>query len=151
MDYPERKHPRLKTFDYAVGGTFFVTICTHKKEKIFGFVVDSDPAYVCLTPIGEQINRLIESIPEAYPGVIVHASVVMPNHIHLLLQIPNERPVSLFMVIRGLKTLVTRRAGRTIWQASFHEHIVRDEVDALRCWKYIDENPKKWALDCYYA
>ncbi len=150
MDFPNRKHPRLKSFDYAAGGTFFVTICAHEKQNLFGSVVDGESAYVCLTPTGELVNHFIRCIPKVYPGVILHTGVVMPNHIHLLLQIPHDHPVSLFTVIRGLKTMGTRTIGHKIWQTSFYEHIVRNEEDALRCWKYIDENPKKWALDCYY-
>jgi len=38
----------------------------------------------------------------------------------------------------------------TIWQRSYHDHIIRDERDYSVRWKYIDENPLKWELDKYY-
>ncbi len=150
MEYPKRKHPRLKNFDYAAGGVFCVTICTMKKQKLFGYVEDGEPAVVHLTSLGCLAQEVMGAIPGAYPGVALLNGVVMPNHVHLLLQISGEKPVSLFMVVRSFKTLVTKRWGTPVWQASFYEHVVRNEADALRFWKYIDENPKKWALDPYF-
>ena len=38
----------------------------------------------------------------------------------------------------------------TVWQRSFHDHIIRDEKDYLKIWQYIDENPSKWEQDCFY-
>ena len=45
---------------------------------------------------------------------------------------------------RGLK------AGR-LWQRGYYDHIVRSENDFLRIWTYIDNNPLRWELDCYYT
>ena len=30
------------------------------------------------------------------------------------------------------------------------DHIIRDEKDYLKIWKYIDENPMRWEWDCFY-
>ncbi len=151
MEQPNRKYPRLKTFDYAGGGVFFVTICTRNKEKIFGSVVDGEQACVDLTELGIIAKTSMLSIPDAYSGVTLINGVVMPNHIHLLLQISENAQVSLLTIVRSFKTIVSKLWGQTVWQRSFYEHIIRNEQDALRCWKYIDENPKKWTLDKYYA
>ncbi len=150
MPYPVRKYPRMKNFDYHAGGTFCVTICSKNKQKIFGTVVDGDEACVHLSPLGQLVQETVLCIPSAYTGVKLLNYTVMPNHIHLLLQIPHENPTSLFTIVRSTKSIVTRHAGQTIWQGSFYEHVVRNEQDALRFWKYIDENPKKWTLDPYF-
>jgi hypothetical protein len=55
------------------------------------------------------------------------------------------------MVIRALKTKITREIRLSIWQDSFHEHILRDDNDFLNHWQYIDNNPAKWAEDRYYC
>ncbi len=150
MEYTDRKHPRLKTFDYGAGGTFCITICSKNKEKIFGTIVEGREVNPNLTPLGELVQETISHIPTAYPGVSLLNWVVMPNHVHLLIQIPEKNPVSLFSVIRSTKAIVTRKWGQPVWQSSYYEHIVRNEADALRFWKYIDENPIKWTLDQYY-
>ncbi len=150
MELPNRKYPRLATFNYAGGGAFFVTICTRNKEKLFGNITDGEEACVNLTQLGEIVKTSMLSIPDAYWGVTLLNGVVMPNHIHLLLQISENTQVSLLTIIRSFKTIVSKSWGESVWQRSFYEHIIRNEQDALCCWKYIDENPKKWTLDKYF-
>ena len=41
-------------------------------------------------------------------------------------------------------------AGR-LWQRGYYDHIVRSENDFLRIWTYINNNPLRWELDCYYT
>lgn len=50
------------------------------------------------------------------------------------------------LMVRAIKTNVSRQTGRSIWQDSFYDHIIRSEADYLAITQYIDENPLKWAL-----
>jgi len=43
-------------------------------------------------------------------------------------------------IIKQFKEYVTKQVGHPIWQKSFYDHIIRDEEDYLRIWKYIEEN-----------
>ena len=52
--------------------------------------------------------------------------------------------------IKTFKCLITKEIGKSIFQRSFHDHIIRNRADYLRIWQYIDENPLKWELDRYY-
>ncbi len=151
MDHPIRKYPRLKEFDYTTGGVFCVTICSKDKKQIFGRIMDGENAGVELSPLGQLVCNAVCKIENAYPGVRLLNWVVMPNHVHLLIQISTDEPASLYDVVRSTKAIVTRQWGSPVWQRSFYEHVVRGEQDALRYWKYIDENPKKWTLDKYYS
>lgn len=40
MNYPTRKHPRLKQYDYTQNGAYHITICTKKRETILSSIVD---------------------------------------------------------------------------------------------------------------
>jgi REP element-mobilizing transposase RayT len=157
---PVRKHLRLKEYDDSQNGCYFVTICTKDKMKIFGEVVgraDLSPPKTRLSEYGKTIDELIQEIPHHYDFVEIHKYVVMPNLIHILIIFDEEnggglrsaRP-TLQTVMHALKTLATKRIGLSIWQTSFHEHIIRDEADYLTHWQYIDNNPAKWAEDEYY-
>ena len=53
-------------------------------------------------------------------------------------------------IIRSFKTMVSKEIGYSIWQRSFHDHIIRDEKDYRKIWEYIDTNVIKWNLDCFY-
>ena len=54
-------------------------------------------------------------------------------------------------MIRYLKRSVTQRLGENVWQRSYHDHIVRNDADYLRIWKYMETNPAKWREDCYFT
>ena len=53
-------------------------------------------------------------------------------------------------IIRSFKTMVTKETGHSIWQSSYHDHIIRDERDYQKIWEYIDTNVIKWEKDCFY-
>lgn len=61
----------------------------------------------------------------------------------------HSRP-TVHTVIRSLKTMVRREIGRSIFQDSYYDHVIRDEHDFQIKWHYIDENPGKWAEDPLY-
>ena len=73
--------------------------------------------------------------------------VMMPNHVHMILQTEEHTPSD---VIRSFKTMVTKEIGTPIFQRSFYDHVIRNEQDYQAVWKYIDENPIKWAEDELY-
>ena len=41
MDLPNRKHPRLKDYDYSSIGAYFITVCARNKECIFSRITVS--------------------------------------------------------------------------------------------------------------
>lgn len=47
--------------------------------------------------------------------------------------------------------MVTKEIGKSIWQRSYHDHIIRGEKDYQKIWEYIETNPLKWELDCFYS
>lgn len=157
---PKRKQLRLIEYDYSQNGAYFVTVSTKNRQYYFGEVTVGCDAhiapYVHLSPYGEIVKKYIENINRCYQNISLDNYVIMPNHIHLLLIIdggpmkasaPTE---SIINVIRSLKILATKTCGITLWQRSYHEHVIRNEQDYQQIWKYINENPLKWELDRYY-
>ena len=106
-------------------------------------------ATVLLTETGALVQDSIVRLPDVFTGVSIHNSVIMPNHLHLLLEL-HEATTSLSYMMNYLKGYVTRRVHGEIWQKSFYEHIVRSEEDYRKIWQYIDNNPGKWSEDRYY-
>ena len=64
--------------------------------------------------------------------------------------------VNISNVVGTFKAAVTRAVGKAympsakIWQASFYDHIIRDETDYQNIWQYISGNPSKWKEDKFY-
>ena len=53
-------------------------------------------------------------------------------------------------LVRSWKTLVSKELGRSIWQRSYYDHVIRDEMDYIVKAQYIADNPAKWQDDDYY-
>jgi len=74
-----RRSIRLKGYNYAQAGAYFVTICTQGKTCLFGEVIDREVRY---NDAGRMVANEWEKIPERFPNVILDTFIVMPNHIH---------------------------------------------------------------------
>ena len=62
-----------------------------------------------------------------------------------------SRPFPTLSNVIGLfKSGVSNEVGFTVWQKSFHDHIIRNEKSYLQILKYIENNPLSWMEDCYY-
>ncbi len=156
MDLPKRKPVRLKGYDYSAPGAYFVTVCTKERKCILGEIVGEGLRPLpenTLTPLGKETESSIQFINKNYTGVKIDRYVIMPNHIHLIVILEETGGGSappLQNVIGRLKSYTTNRYGETLWQRSFHDHIIRDEKDYMKIAEYIDTNPLKWELDCFY-
>ena len=145
--YFKRKNPRLKNYDYASGGYYFITICTVDKKHMFGEIVEDR---IQLSEIGKLAYKNIENLENVYDTVNVDKFIVMPNHIHMIIIIEKETDLTVSRIIKQYKEWITKTIKKPIWQKSYYDHIIRNEKDYYRIWKYIDENELKWSLDKYY-
>lgn len=78
---------RLKGWDYAGYGWYFVTICTKDRSCIFGDVVEGE---MRLSSIGKMVTEEWLKAPELRSYVTLDVWVIMPNHLHGILIIDNE-------------------------------------------------------------
>lgn len=88
MPYDPQKHHRrsirLKGYDYASPGSYFVTLCTQDRVPRFGRVVDG---VMMLNDAGRMVAREWAAIPERFPTIRSDAHVIMPNHFHAIITI----------------------------------------------------------------
>ncbi|MBN1873621.1 MAG: hypothetical protein JXA33_05280 [Anaerolineae bacterium] len=88
MQYDPQKHHRrsirLKGYDYALPGSYFVTICAQHFACLFGQVVDG---VMILNDAGRMVERVWADIPERFPAVRSDIHVIMPNHFHAIITI----------------------------------------------------------------
>jgi len=159
-DLPTRKRHRLQDYDYSQEGVYFITVCAKDRQGLFGKVVtaDHETPSVELFDKGEIVSATIKEISAHYDDVIVDKYVIMPNHIHLILFIDtgdtsrSTHPTKslLSAIVTALKKVTNKTAGSNLWQASFYDHVIRDEAEYQNIWQYIDTNPLRWADDRYY-
>ena len=160
MELPKRKQNRLTEYDYSTPNVYFITICTLNRKNLFWMNTQNAiirPENIPLTNLGMYVKQVIYDIPMYYPAITVDHVVIMPNHIHLLLQIHtdvNGRPMAaptISTVINQIKGVISKKAGFSVWQKGFYDHVIRGEQDYLDVWNYIEGNPGKWAEDKLYV
>ena len=79
-----RKLNRLKGYDYSQAGGYFVTISTHNRQELFGGVEDNTMIH---NQAGAMVDVTLRVLPQHYPGVHIDVYVVMPNHVHAIVQL----------------------------------------------------------------
>jgi REP element-mobilizing transposase RayT len=86
---------------------------------------------------------------------VLHSQSTTPNASPLRILKPHGTARgSLGAIIQNYKAVSSRRincvrgvTGLSIWQRSYHEHVIRGDEDLTRVRKYIIENPERWELD----
>ncbi|KAA9331804.1 transposase [Adhaeribacter soli] len=81
---PERKLNRLPNFDYSTAALYFITVCVQDGEHYFGKVADET---IHLNTFGKIANEQFLWLKSQYPYLVLHTYVVMPNHVHAILEI----------------------------------------------------------------
>ena len=178
MTHHRRQSIRLKGYNYSQPGAYFVTICTRKRECLFGQIING---VMHLNEFGDIATEEWLQSSEIRHEIQLDIFMVMPNHIHGIVIITNNKdsdivgatgrsPLhtgskkaygpakrSLGSFIAGYKSQVTKRVnllrrspGIPVWQRNYYEHIIRhdDEMNQLR--NYIATNPIGWESDKYH-
>ncbi|ARC86427.1 transposase [Clostridium argentinense] len=161
----KRNQNRLEDYDYSQEGYYFITICIENNKCILCSgeqCSPEDPNRFSLSDIGNIVDISINNISKYYPNAKIDKYIIMPNHIHIIMVLEfdnsrytNENWRTLFAptisrIIRHMKEYATKQIGFSIWQKSYHDHIIRNQQEYEKMWQYIDKNPLKWHEDCYY-
>jgi len=178
-DRHHRHSIRLRGYDYRSPGVYFVTLCTHQRQNLFGVVRDG---VMQPNDFGRVVAALWSRIPEHDPRIRLDAFQVMPNHVHGLIEIVGldgqacswtapgsgdgsgpehprgPAPGSLGAVLGSFKSASTRRInairrvqGAPLWQRNYWEHIIRNADEYERIYTYVISNPALWADDELYT
>ena len=76
-----RRSVRLRGYDYASAGWYFVTICTQNHECLFGNIENNA---MVLNDAGRMVEKWYHEIHNKFPDIVCHEMVVMPNHFHCI-------------------------------------------------------------------
>jgi len=164
-DHHHRHSTRLRGYNYSQPGAYFITVCTHRRVRMFGEVVGVE---VRPSEAGRMVQSTWDDLPRHFPSITVDALVIMPNHVHgiiILTECPTTstlpdaetaplRPPTVGEIVAHLKyksaELINQaRAapGGDVWQRNYNDRIIRGaaSLDAYR--RYIALNPARWADD----
>jgi REP element-mobilizing transposase RayT len=115
---------RLPNYDYSQPGYYFVTLCAHDRECLFGDIENNN---IVLNEIGMLIKKKWHDLPIHFPGIELDRMVIMPNHLHGIIIISDHcrggvfPPIGILPsnsndggIIRGAQTNQIRQDRRMI-------------------------------------
>lgn len=153
-DIHHRRSIRLPRYDYSSAGAYFVTLCTHERQCLFGEIVDGE---MRLNDFGRIVTAEWIRSGELRAEIETGEYVVMPNHFHGIVMIDDTvgangiRPVlhtsapngrfrspskNIGSMVRGFKSAVTKQINE-----------IRNDADYTRIAEYVADNPRRWAED----
>ncbi len=157
-----RQTIRLRGYNYSKDGFYFITLCCKDMEQMFG-VVENE--LMILNDAGLIIKKWYKELENKFENINLHEMVVMPNHIHFIVEIESKhniidsddigspkqtisRLVQWFKTmttneyIVGIKTKKWKPFRRKLWQRNYYEHIIKNYDSFIKISKYIINNPK---------
>ena len=87
---------------------------------------------------------LIHQLMAQQPHASTLAFVVMPDHLHWLLQINQLQTLS--TIVKNTKAKTAQAIGKPIWQAGYYDHAIRKDEDIVNIARYIIANPVRAGL-----
>ena len=100
---------RAQWWDYGNNGFYFITICTADREYLFGDIKDNK---MVLSDIGNIVQQEWEKSFEIRAELFCDVYVIMPNHIHGIIQIdkngPDVKPATATVETHGRASLQTQ-------------------------------------------
>jgi putative transposase len=106
MSLPKRKRVRMADFDYSTPGAYFVTINARSRAPWFGTVRDG---LMLPNEAGQIVHAIWNELPGQFPGIIVDAIIVMPDHVHGIVMLGTEPEIpadtTLSEVVGAFKSL----------------------------------------------
>jgi REP element-mobilizing transposase RayT len=102
-----RRSIRLRGYDYAGGGAYFVTICTEARKFVFGEVIEGE---MFLNEAGRLVQKTWDSLPERFRSLVLDVFQIMPNHLHGVFVLPGP----------GLEPALAKATGAPVVQPYEH-------------------------------
>jgi len=81
------KSTRLQNWNYSTPGFYFITICTYNHNNFFGKIINKKME---LSKRGEITKSELLKTFEIRKNIKLHEWVIMPNHVHILMEIKNQ-------------------------------------------------------------
>jgi putative transposase len=80
----DRQSIRLRGYDYSQPGAYFITVCTHQRQPLFGHITDG---IMHRNTAGAMVDFIWRDLPRHYPGIVMGEHIVMPDHFHGIINI----------------------------------------------------------------
>lgn len=138
------RHHREKGWDYRGRAIYHFTLPVEGRYPLFGVIEggSAETATVRLNAFGQRVCMLLRGLPQFYAekgyALKVLATRVMPDHIHLVIQVLEPLPRSIGTVVRGFKSACTSIYKREYYRGGENAAKVHEGENAAKV--HEDEN-----------
>ena len=108
------RHHRERGWDYRGRAIYHFTLPVEGRYPLFGTLEGerAETAFVRLNAFGRRVCQMLSGLARFYRGkgyeLKVLAQMVMPDHVHLVIQVLEPLPQSIGAVVRGFKSGCTK-------------------------------------------
>lgn len=153
---------RMSNHDYKGKGIYMITITTEGRKAVLGKLIfrEGDEASPFIEPslVGKMVSEACANIHAQWPQIDIQLIQLMPDHIHILLQVMEPLPKHLGKIISFfmLKTTqcynelcgieIGNDGNLRLWEKGYHDRIITnvEQLSAVR--KYMWDNPMRLAI-----
>lgn len=156
-------HRRSFAHNYYAPFIYHIILKKNKKSKSFGFVVgdarispgNAGCASIQESDLGKIIAKSILHLPYQYPIIKILQFCVMPDHVHILLQVMFWSDSHLDFYIEALKTIISEKYFKKeeqlkedseIFEKGYCDKPLYDDRSLDGLFRYIRENPHRLAM-----
>ncbi|MTD27065.1 transposase [Erwinia sorbitola] len=144
----QRKSLRLSHYDYHQPGYYYLTLCCQQKNAIFGRCLNNQRY---LSQYGIIARQYLYALPDHYPGCQIDSCIIMPDHLHCILVLPERYKYSVGTVVGSYKSAVANKIrrlnpGLKVWQRGYWDRVIRNQRELNNVREYMLNNPLRWCL-----
>lgn len=157
-----KKHPKRAFFhDYCRPGDYLITATALPGSPRLSEVADLSMEDIrkgktfitALSPFGRIIHEEILAIPSFHSEMRIRQFVIMPDHIHIVLNVRQRLKRMLGSELAGFFGACSKRCGmllgleevRTLF-GRFHDRVIMNPEQLDRCVRYVEDNPRRYIL-----
>ncbi|WP_306639992.1 transposase [Sanyastnella coralliicola] len=148
---------RKSGWKYYTSASYFITINVKPRKPWFGSLTEKG---VHLSPIGTIVLDRLQATNEMYSHVSLDHFIIMPDHIHFILQFDpstdhfafgnsefDPQKGNLGNVVNSFKRKTTKLVREIHpsfkWQRNYHDRVIHDHDTLIELRRYIQQKPRR--------
>lgn len=156
---PEKRHSRrLYSHDYCSPGYYHITVTLKERTHLLSSLPDiplselkkNEATYPLLSPLGSKVREELLGISSFHPQLKILQYVIMPDHIHFVLQVTERLKKKLGYEMTGFFGACSRHYNelgsfpefKTLFQR-FHDNIIFNYDQLKKAIQYVQDNPRR--------
>ena len=136
--------------DYHAPAFYMITMTTLERRPLFATCADNKAT---LNEDGWLVYHLWHDMPKAYPAIATSTLVIMPDHLHGIVQVKEQMTQSVGVPLRAFKSQITSALRKitgnpelNVWNPGYHDLCVWRKGALKAYTDYLCDNPRRYCV-----